>query len=87
MQLSKSQIGQLLKAIEIVQTILVEASKEPLQKKRAQSGASQREIRTRRSGKELAAFRKMLRAERKSGVPVADIAKRHNVSKTYVYQI
>ncbi|PWB83740.1 MAG: hypothetical protein C3F11_05055 [Methylocystaceae bacterium] len=42
---------------------------------------------SRRSGKELLAFRKALRAERKNGVPVAEIAKRHKVSKSYIYQL
>jgi len=43
--------------------------------------------RKRRVGKELAAFRKMLAAERANGVPVAKIAATHGVSSAYVYQI
>jgi hypothetical protein len=43
--------------------------------------------RKRRVGKELAAFRKMLAAERANGVPVAEIAATHGVSSAYVYQI
>lgn len=43
--------------------------------------------RTRRSGKELVSFRKMLKAERKKGVPVAELAERHGVSAAYIYQI
>lgn len=43
--------------------------------------------RLRRSGKELSAFRKMLRTERKKGVPVAMLARRHGISTTYIYQL
>jgi hypothetical protein len=43
--------------------------------------------RVRRSGKDLAAFRKMLIAERKKGVPVADLARKHNISSAYIYQL
>lgn len=47
-------------------------------------GASKRR---RRTGKELADFRKMLLAERKKGVPVAEIAKKHGISAAYIYQL
>jgi hypothetical protein len=42
---------------------------------------------TRRSGKELAEFRKLLKAERRRGVPVAELAKKHGISTAYIYQI
>jgi hypothetical protein len=41
----------------------------------------------RRTGKELEAFRKMLKAERKAGIPVAQLAKKHGISPAYIYQI
>lgn len=41
----------------------------------------------RRSGKELVAFRTMLRAERKKGVPVAKLAERHGITASYIYQL
>lgn len=43
--------------------------------------------RIRRSGADLVAFRKMLKAERAKGVPVADLAKKHNVSAVYIYTL
>lgn len=43
--------------------------------------------RVRRSGAELVAFRKMLKAERSKGVPVAELAKKHNVSAVYIYTL
>jgi LysM repeat protein len=41
----------------------------------------------RRSGKELVAFRRMLKAERKKGVPVAKLAERHGITSSYIYQL
>ena len=43
--------------------------------------------RIRRSGKGLAEFRKMLKTERRKGIPVAQIAKKHGISAAYVYQL
>ena len=84
MALTKRQIGQLQKIVDTVQALIADADgAEPQRGK----GNGARNVRTRRSGKELVAFRKMLRAERKKGVPVAEIAQRHKVSKAYVYQL
>ena len=44
-------------------------------------------VRTRRSGKDLIAFRRMLKAERKAGVPVTQLAKKHGVTPSYIYQV
>ena len=41
--------------------------------------------RTRRSRKEAIALKKLLKAERKAGVPVADLAKKHGISTAYIY--
>jgi DNA invertase Pin-like site-specific DNA recombinase len=41
----------------------------------------------RRTGKELEAFRRMLKAERKAGVPVAQIAKKNGITPAYIYQM
>jgi len=43
--------------------------------------------RRRRTGKELVDFRKMLVAERKRGVPVAELAQKHGISAAYIYQL
>lgn len=45
------------------------------------------EKRQRRSGKELVAFRKMLKSERKKGVPVAELAEKHGISTAYIYSL
>jgi hypothetical protein len=81
MSLSQRQMKQLEKIVALASNILTEASK---------SGASEKNASTkriRRSGKELVAFRKMLKAERKKGVSVVELAKIHGVSTAYIYQL
>ena len=43
--------------------------------------------RTRRSKKDVAALKRALKAERKSGVPVAQLAAKHGVSTAYIYML
>jgi hypothetical protein len=82
--MTQSEVAQLKKIITIAQTLLGQATggKGSNEKKGGNGGA-----RIRRSGKELVAFRKMLKAERKAGVPVAQLAKKHGVSASYIYQL
>jgi hypothetical protein len=49
----------------------------------ANKGANRKRIR--RTGKELVQFRKMLKAERKTGVAVAELARKHGISPAYIY--
>lgn len=86
MNLSNKQVKHLEKIIASVQGLLEEAKKVPASSGR-ENGAQAGNKRIRRSGKELVAFRKMLKAERKKGTPVADIAREHNVSQAYIYQL
>jgi hypothetical protein len=41
----------------------------------------------RRSSAEAAEFRAFLKKEREKGVPVEQLAKKHNVTMSYIYQI
>jgi hypothetical protein len=41
--------------------------------------------RIRRTGKDLVRFRKMLKAERKRGAGVAELARKHGISPAYIY--
>lgn len=83
--LSKRQINQLRTIIEIAEKMLTQADGVP--DKARKSVLEPRKKRVRRSGKELAQFRKMLLAERKKGTPVAELAKAHNISPAYIYQL
>ena len=82
MKLARNEIAKLTRVIAALQTIVVQHSK-------SGNGATfkKSERRIRRTGKELVAFRKMLIAERKKGIPVATLAKRHRISSAYIYQL
>lgn len=43
--------------------------------------------RTRRSKKDVATLKKVLKAERKSGVSVSELAAKHGVSTAYIYML
>ena len=51
------------------------------------NGKSVHPVRKRRSKKEAAALKKQLKAERKAGVPVAELAKKHGISSAYIYML
>jgi hypothetical protein len=85
MSLSPNEITKLKKLISLAQELL--ATAEPTTKRSAKGGTPEVGKRTRRSGKELAAFRKMLKAERKKGARVEDLASKHGVSTAYIYQL
>jgi len=82
MKLTTSEIAKLNKVIAALQTIVVQHSKSG-----NATTSKKSEQRIRRSGRELVAFRKMLIAERKKGIPVATLAKRHRISSAYIYQL
>jgi predicted nucleic-acid-binding protein len=76
-----SQVTKLKQLIRLAQELLNEAEGTSSDKIKGASGGQ----RKRRSGKELVAFRKMLKAERKKGIPVAQLAKQHGISSAYIY--
>jgi hypothetical protein len=80
MNLTNQQIRKLESIIAAAQAVLSEA-------KGAANGKAVKAKRVRRSGKDLVAFRKMLISERKKGVPVAELARKHNISSAYIYQL
>ena len=43
--------------------------------------------RIRRTGRKLSQFRKKLKAERKKGIPVAELARKHGISTGYIYML
>lgn len=85
MAFDRNEVAELNRVITALQKIVAQVSKSE-RGVTAKLGA-RRARRVRRSGKELVAFRKMLAAERKKGVPVAKLAKRHGISTAYIYQL
>lgn len=65
---------------------IIQQAKEILQLANA-SGKAGNTPRKRRSGKELVAFRKMLKEEVAGGASVIEVAKKHGVSPAYIYQL
>lgn len=82
MSLTTKEIAQLRKIISLAEGLLAGGGSGG-KAAAAKSGNSGR----RRSGKELVAFRKMLKQERKSGASVSALAKKHGVTASYIYQI
>lgn len=86
MSLSAREIAELRKIVAIAQKLLAAAEEKP-RTSRAGAARPAAKKNSRRRGKELIAFRKTIAAERKRGVPVAEIARKHGVTPNYVYQI
>lgn len=79
-----TQKKKLEKIIQLATTLLADIEASGTATRR---GAGNGAKRIRRTGKELVDFRKKLKAERKKGTPVAEIAKANGVSAAYVYQL
>jgi len=84
MSLSADEIALLKKFVSIAQK-LIEANSGS--KSSGKSTAATPKKRKRRSGKELAEFRKMLKAERNKGASVAELSQKYSVSQAYIYQL
>lgn len=84
MALTPAQISKLKQLIRLANDLL--STDEPT-KKGASKPRQATEKRRRRSGKELVAFRRMLKSERKKGTPVAELARLHGISTAYIYSI
>lgn len=84
MTLARNEIAQLNRVIAALQKVVQHSNSV---RRATGKSSSKKSRRVRRSGKELVAFRKMLIAERKKGVAVAALAKRHRISAAYIYQL
>jgi len=82
MPLNKHDLSKLKKIIALAEKLMASSAD-----KAAKPKPAIRTKRIRRSGKELVAFRKMLKAERKKGASVVDLAKKHGVSTAYIYTL
>jgi len=78
MSLSAQQLRKLNRIIALAQQLIED-------NKRARMVGGNGATRIRRTGKELVQFRRMLRDERKKGVPVAELVHKYSVSSAYIY--
>ena len=90
MALYASEISKLRRIITLAET-LIEKSPKPQRGRPARSNgrASAKKRangkRVRRTGKDLVQFRRMLKAKRKMGASVAELARKHSISPAYIY--
>jgi DNA-binding IscR family transcriptional regulator len=85
MSLSPHEIAELRKIVSIAEKILAKAMA-PMKRAKLATSTKPRKN-PRRKGRELVAFRKTVLAERKRGIPVAEIARKHGITPNYIYQI
>jgi len=80
--LNTQQVAKLNRIIVIAQRLIATAKEDG---RRDRLAGKPRRIR--RTGQELVKFRRLLKAERKKGVPVAELARRHGISAAYIYML
>jgi hypothetical protein len=85
MALSAPELNKLRRIISLAERMIA-ASPKP-KRGRPANGPTKGGKRVRRTGKELMQFRKMLKAERKRGSSVADLARKHAISTAYIYTL
>jgi hypothetical protein len=83
-----NEISKLRRIINLAEQMIAENPKSrrgrpPNDRIAAKPAAGKKRIR--RTGEGLVKFRKMLKAERKKGVPVAELARKHGISSAYIY--
>ena len=86
MSLTAKEVSELKKIVARANELIAKAKGKEASATKSSARRSS-SVRNRRSGKELESFKKMLKAERKAGVPVAQIAKKHGITPAYIYQM
>jgi len=83
LSLNSHDISKLHRIIALAEKLIANGSKSS----RGNVVAKKSGKRIRRTGKALVQFRRMLKVERKKGVPVAELARKHGVSSAYIYML
>lgn len=78
------QLRKIISSLEQIATALENQGSVPSGKRTNGKSAPGR---TRRTKKQVAELKKLLKAERKAGVPVAELAEQHGVSTAYIYML
>ena len=85
MVLYSKDIAKLRRIIGLAEALIDEVPKPQRGRPPLSTGFKKPLKRVRRTGKELAEFRKMLSAERKKGLSASELARKYGISTTYVY--
>ena len=73
--------------IKLAEKMIKNGSKNPVKGSNGKPQRASGSTRIRRTGRELVQFRRMLKAERKKGIPVAEMARSHGISTAYIYTL
>ena len=90
MTLRAQQLSKLNRIIALAEQLIASSPPPKRGRPAKATGASLKRAtgkRLRRTGKELSQFRKMLKSERKKGVPVAELARKNGISAAYIYML
>ena len=85
MALTTQEISKLNRIIKLAEKLIDNGSNGLAKGRNGKPQRAKSSSRIRRTGRELVQFRKMLKAERKKGIPVAEMARKHGISTTYIY--
>ena len=92
MALHAKEVSKLQRIIKLAEKLIANNPKPKRGRPALNNGNGERTKRAngkrvRRTGKDLVKFRKMLKAELKKGIPVAELARQQGVSRAYIYQL
>jgi hypothetical protein len=85
--LNARQILELRRLVKIAERLIAKSASPSTKGRSGSAKKAKSGKRIRRSGKELMQFRKMLKAQRKKGIPVAELTRKHDVSSAYIYTL
>ena len=87
MSLNAQELAKLRRIVSLAEKLIAANPKRKRGRPVGTSNTRANGKRVRRTGKALIQFRKMLKAEHKSGVSVAVLARKHNISSAYIYSL
>ena len=92
MALHAKEIAKLRRIIVLAEKLIAESPKLKRGRPALHNGNGTAKTRNkgkriRRTGNQLVRFQKMLKTERRKGVPVAELARKHKISSAYIYQL
>ena len=87
MALTVLEVSKLNRIIKLAENLIEKGHKRSVKGRNGKPKRAKANTRIRRTGEELLRFRKMLKAERRKGISVAKMARRHGVSTAYIYML
>ena len=85
MSFTVQDLSKLNRIIKLAEKLIENGFKRSANGRNGNAQRANGSTRKRRTGRELAQFRKMLKAERQKGIPVAEMARKHGISTAYIY--